>query len=113
MPAWHIGQQRQCWLAGGRKHRSRKDDYFKMAEVDRHNLVPAIGEINGDCSNFRYSELGGGFYQYGAAQMRVDLKQRTVQPPALAKGNIARIYLYHGGHLPVAAGQGAEADVVK
>ena len=94
VPAWVIGHQRLCWQAGGRKNCSRNDDLFRMAEADMHNLVPAIGELNGDRSNFRFSELGDGFGQYGRVEFKVDFKQRAVQPPASRKGDIARTYFY-------------------
>ncbi|MCX2834439.1 endonuclease [Microbulbifer thermotolerans] len=94
VPAWVIGHQRQCWQNGGRSNCTRNDADFAMAEADLHNLVPAIGEINGDRSNFRFAELGGEFQQYGAVPMKVDFKQRAVQPPNAVKGNIARTYFY-------------------
>ncbi|GMG88423.1 hypothetical protein MNKW57_27440 [Biformimicrobium ophioploci] len=65
-----------------------------MAEADMHNLVPAIGEINGDRSNYRFGELGGMPSQYGAVPVLIDFKRRVVQPPANVKGNIARTYFY-------------------
>ena len=94
VPAWVIGHQRQCWQNGGRKNCSRNDDMFRMAEADMHNLVPAIGELNGDRSNYRFSELAQDFGQYGSVEFKVDFKQRAVQPPAKRKGDIARIYFY-------------------
>nr|WP_082859518.1 endonuclease [Microbulbifer sp. Q7] len=94
VPAWVIGHQRQCWQTGGRKSCSRNDELFRMAEADMHNLVPAIGELNGDRSNYRFTELGDSFGQYGNVEFKVDFKQRAVQPPANRKGDIARTYLY-------------------
>ena len=94
VPAWAIGHQRQCWQQGGRRNCTRVDPLFAMAEADMHNLVPTIGEINGDRSNYRFGELGQGEAQYGAVQFRVDFKQRAVEPPAGRKGDIARIYFY-------------------
>ena len=41
------------WKDGGRKACS-KDPIFNKMEADMHNLVPAIGELNADRSNFRY-----------------------------------------------------------
>nr|WP_299599071.1 endonuclease [uncultured Microbulbifer sp.] len=92
VPAWVIGHQRQCWQSGGRKNCSRSDDLFRMAEADMHNLVPTIGEINGDRSNYRFAEIGGGFTQYGTVNFKVDFKQHAVEPPASRKGEIARAY---------------------
>lgn len=98
VPAWAIGHQRQCWQRGGRRNCTRNDPLFAMAEADLHNLVPAIGELNGDRSNYRFMEFGsGGGYpsgQYGAVEFRVDFKQRAVEPPRHRRGDIARTYFY-------------------
>ncbi|GAA3526179.1 endonuclease [Zobellella aerophila] len=94
VPAWELGHQRQCWQLGGRKNCARTDAQFKQMEGDLHNLVPAIGEVNGDRSNYRFSEWNGRPNQYGRCQMLVDFKGRKVQPPAQSRGTIARTYLY-------------------
>ena len=64
-------------------------------ESDLHNLVPAIGEVNGDRSNFRFSQWNGneGAF-YGQCPAKVDFKERTFEPPEQSRGAIARIYLY-------------------
>ncbi|WP_413111022.1 endonuclease [Thaumasiovibrio sp. DFM-14] len=94
VPAWQMGHQRQCWQEGGRKNCSRDPEY-RIMEADMHNLTPAIGEVNGDRSNYRFSQWNGehGAF-YGQCEMKVDFKQRTAEPPARARGAIARIYLY-------------------
>ena len=94
VPAWVIGHQRQCWQRGGRPSCSRSDPLFKAAEADLHNLVPSIGELNGDRSNFALGMLSGSPTQYGACPMRVDFKQKTAMPPERVRGTAARIYLY-------------------
>ena len=91
--AWQLGHQRQCWQKGGRKA-CKKDPEFKLMEADLHNLVPAIGEINSDRSNFNFSEWNALPFQYGQCQMVVDFKQRKVQAPTQSRGAIARAYLY-------------------
>lgn len=94
MPAWEIGHQRQCWQNGGRKHCNKTDPEFKKMSADLHNLVPAIGEVNGDRSNYQFAESRVQPYQYGQCDMVVDFKAKKATPPALQKGAIARIYLY-------------------
>ena len=94
VPAWEFGHQRQCWQSGGRKNCTRSDELFNRMEGDLHNLVPAIGEVNGDRSNYRYSEWNGRPDQYGQCRMLVDFKGRRAQPPAETRGAIARTYLY-------------------
>ena len=59
-----------------------------------HNLVPAIGEVNGDRANFRYSEWNAKPGQYGKCTMVIDFKQDKAQPPANSRGAIARTYFY-------------------
>ncbi|WP_198158437.1 deoxyribonuclease I [Enterovibrio coralii] len=95
VPAWQFGHQRQCWQDGGRKNCARNDTAFKLMEADLHNLVPAIGEVNGDRSNYRFSQWNGdkGAF-YGRCEMKVDFKQRAVEPPAQSRGAIARTYKY-------------------
>lgn len=94
VPAWTFGHQLQCWQTGKRKNCSRNSEQFKTMESDLHNLVPAIGEVNGDRSNFRFSDWNGKPQQYGSCPMIVDFKQRSVQPPEQSRGAIARTYLY-------------------
>ena len=94
VPAWVIGHQRQCWQDGGRKNCTANDPVFSRAEADLHNLVPSIGEVNGDRSNFSFGMLTQKPHQYGACPFVVDFKQRTAMPPENTRGTIARIYLY-------------------
>ena len=94
VPAWELGQQRQCWQQGGRKNCVATDEVFALMEGDMHNLVPAIGEVNGDRANFRYSDWGAKPNQYGECAMVVDFAGKRVQPPTRSRGAIARTYLY-------------------
>lgn len=94
VPAWVIGHQRQCWQSGGRKNCTENDQVFQAAEADLHNLVPSIGEVNGDRSNFALGMLSDKPGQYGACPMVVNFKQKTAMPPEHARGPAARIYLY-------------------
>jgi deoxyribonuclease-1 len=95
LPAWSIGHQRQCWQKGGRKNCSKSDDVYRKAEGDLVNLVPAIGEVNADRSNFRYSVWADDPKpMYGACKTVVDFKNRRVQPRQVVRGRIARIQMY-------------------
>ncbi|MCQ4348041.1 endonuclease [Pseudomonas stutzeri] len=95
VPAWVIGHQRQCWKQGGRAYCSANDAVFARAEADLHNLVPAIGEVNGDRSNFPFTDrLAANPSQYGRCAMVVDFKARKAMPPEPTRGAIARTYLY-------------------
>ncbi len=93
VPAAHLGYQLKCWKDGGRKN-CAKDERFQILEGDIHNMQPAIGEINADRNNFAFSQWNGGERQYGRCEMKVDFKNKIVEPPNRAKGAIARTYFY-------------------
>lgn len=93
VPAWEWGHQRQCWQHGGRKN-CAKDDQYRFIESDLHNLQPVVGEVNGDRGNFRFSQWQAGGTHYGGCAMVIDFKGKRAQPPMLARGAIARAYLY-------------------
>ncbi|BBB25876.1 endonuclease [Amphritea japonica] len=93
VPAWAFGHQLQCWQNGGRKACKKEADFRRM-EADLHNLVPAIGEVNGDRSNYSFSMLEGEPRVYGRCDMEVDFKRRKVEPPLGRQGDIARTYFY-------------------
>ena len=94
MPAHHFGQQRQCWQNGGRKNCVKTDSTFRAMEADLYNLVPAIGEVNGDRSNYRFGVLPSTPSQHGACPVKVDFKQQVFEPAPAVRGDIARIYFY-------------------
>lgn len=93
MPAYWFGHQRQCWQEGGRKA-CKKDPVFQAMEGDLHNLQPAIGELNGDRSNYRFAMLGQTPAKYGQCDFVVDFKGKKAQPPVSKRGDIARTYFY-------------------
>lgn len=94
VPAHTFGQQRACWRSGGRANCSSTDPVFRMMEADMHNLVPSIGEVNGDRSNFRFAMLPETSAQYGACDVRIDFQQRAIQPREAIRGEVARINFY-------------------
>lgn len=94
VPAHSFGQQRACWRNGGRANCVANDAVFKMMEADMHNLVPSIGEVNGDRSNFRFAMLPDTLSQYGACDARIDFQQRAIQPREAIRGEVARINFY-------------------
>lgn len=100
VPAWAFGHQLQCWQEGGRRNCTRNSEIFKSMEADLHNLVPAIGEVNGDRSNYRFGFLLDHPEMYGECDFKVDFKARVAQPPAAQRGAIARIYMYMADQYP-------------
>ncbi|EAH8851029.1 deoxyribonuclease [Campylobacter lari] len=95
MPAQNFGKHLPCWREGGRKA-CQNDPLFTKMEADKQNLVPAIGEVNGDRSNFRYAEapLNLEYTQYGNCKVYTDFKLKRFYPANYSKGWIARSYLY-------------------
>ncbi|MCV3413152.1 endonuclease [Campylobacter lari] len=95
MPAQNFGKHLPCWREGGRKA-CQNDPLFAKMEADKQNLVPAIGEVNGDRSNFRYAEapLNLEYTQYGNCKVYTDFKAKRFYPANYSKGWIARSYLY-------------------
>lgn len=93
VPAWNFGHQMKCWQNGGRRA-CKKNKHFAKMEGDMHNLVPSIGEVNGDRSNYRFSDWNGTATKYGQCDIVIDFKGRKVQPPQQSKGQIARTYFY-------------------
>ena len=92
--AWQLGHQRQCWQNGGRKNCTKTDPIFKMMAADLHNLVPAIGEANGDRSNYQFGMIEGEARKYGQCDFEVDFKAKTTEPTDTIRGDIARITFY-------------------
>lgn len=105
MPAYHMGQNRACWQQKlctnskgeaykGRKCCEKSDKVFKAAHNDLHNLYPAVGEINGDRSNYKFGMIADEKRAYGQCDFEVDKAAKRAEPPNNVKGNIARTYFY-------------------
>ena len=108
IPAENFGRQFTCWREGSsqcvkkngkvfkrRKCCSKVNKKFKYMEADLHNLVPAIGELNADRSNFRFGYIEGEKRRYGKnIDFEIDFKARRAEPRDDIKGNIARTYFY-------------------
>ncbi len=94
VPAWHFGHQLHCWQNGGRMTCRQTNTKFRQMEADMHNLVPAIGEINGDRSNFKYGMIQGEPRVYGKVDMEIAFKDKRAEPRDMVFGDIARTYFY-------------------
>lgn len=122
VPASILGRGRSCWTQGaaqcvdraGLAFRGRDccmiaDPAFAMAATDPVNLVPAVGELNGDRSNYPFGLLGSRGQSYGSCPVRIDTNAGIVEPPVSLRGDIARIHAYmsraYGLRLPRATAQ--------
>lgn len=119
MPASYFGQGRQCWQKGapqcvdsqgqpfaGRACCEIADPIYQMMSNDPVNLVPSVGEVNGDRSNYPFGPVRQG-QSYGQCQMVIDTQNNVAQPPANRRGDVARVYAY----MSKAYGVGIPADV--
>lgn len=93
MPAYNFARHLPCWREGGRKA-CKKDKTFKIMEADMHNLVPAIGEVNGDRSNYRFAAQKPKQGQYGKCMVQINFKGKRAYVKDDIKGDIARSYFY-------------------
>lgn len=102
-PAWQFGNFRQCWREpqqvcgediGGRECCEKSDPVFEAAHNDLHNLYPAVGEVNGQRSNYNWGMISGEKREFGACNIEVDSETRRAEPPEQVMGDIARTMFY-------------------
>ncbi|MEK7990452.1 MAG: endonuclease, partial [Thiotrichaceae bacterium] len=107
-PAYQFGNFRKCWRepkticpaeegkkqATGRQCCEDVDPVFSRAHNDLHNLFPAVGEVNGDRSNYNWGMISGEKRSYGKCNIEVDSSIRRAEPPEYVWGNIARTMFY-------------------
>lgn len=105
VPASAFGQSFRSWRDGhpncvdrrkrifrGRNCARKTSSLFRYMESDLHNLVPAVGELNGLRSNYGMAEIDDEERRFGNCD--VEIANRKFEPPPSVRGNIARTYLY-------------------
>ncbi len=105
VPAHAFGQSFSEWRNGdpdcvnrkgksfkGRNCARKKAIPFRYMESDMYNLVPAIGEINGNRSNYSFAMIPGEKREYGNCDFEIEKKK--AEPREDIRGDIARIYMY-------------------
>lgn len=105
LPAENFGQTFVEWREGspecvdnrgkafkGRKCAEKANPEYRLMQADMYNLYPAIGAVNAMRSNFNYAILAGEPATFGACEMKI--ADRKAEPPARARGQIARTYMY-------------------
>ena len=102
MPA----RQYACW-DGPEGNRQRCESENAQAQgmiFELHNLVPAVGQANGDRDNHRYADLSDDVSDYGTCQIENSRSEDLFEPPDCKKGDVARIWLFmedaHGVWIP-------------
>jgi len=109
VPAHRFGSHLTCWseqasfprcikkngkTLSGRRCCRKINPSFKEMEADMMNLVPAVGELNADRSNYAFGMLEGESRRYGQCDFEVNTRQKITEPHVSLRGDIARIYLY-------------------
>ena len=106
VPAENFGRTFREWREGhplcvhsdgqpfkGRHCAQLVNEEYRLMEADLHNLYPAIGCVNAARGNRNFALLEKGTpSSFGSCQMKIEGKR--VEPPARARGIIARAYLY-------------------
>lgn len=96
LPEWKNGHPECVDSKGkqfkGRNCASKMNRQFQLMQADMYNLVPAIGEVNADRSNFSFGDIPGEKRVYGKCDFEIE--NQTAEPAENIRGNIARIYMY-------------------
>lgn len=103
MPAYRFASHLECWNEEicldkkGKPYKGRKccekvDKSFRIMQADMYNLVPSVGELNGDRSNYEYGIIEGETRVYGECDFEVSKK--LAEPKEDIRGDIARTYFY-------------------
>ena len=93
---WRSGHEKCTDKKGktfrGRNCARRASVTFRRMEADLYNLVPAIGEVNGERRHFSMGLIEGEARAFGRCD--VEIENRKIEPTPKIRGDIARIYLY-------------------
>lgn len=111
VPAAHFGQSFSEWREGhsdcvdskgkafkGRKCAEKMNIPYRYMQSDMYNLYPAIGEINGLRSNYRFDMIAGEDRVFGPCDF--EIQDRVAEPPEHVRGDIARTYQYMNSAYP-------------
>jgi len=105
VPAENFGRTFSEWREGhtscvdrkgkafkGRNCASKANSEYRLMQADLYNLFPAIGAVNALRKNYNFVASVSGGSSFGSCPMKI--KGRKAEPPASARGRIARTYLY-------------------
>lgn len=105
LPAENFGRTFSEWRNGhsqcvnnkgksfkGRKCAEKVNIEYRFMQADMFNLYPAIGAVNALRSNYNFTMLPTDENDFGSCAMKID--NRKVEPPEMARGQIARTYMY-------------------
>ena len=105
VPAENFGQAFAEWREGdaqcvdnrgkafkGRKCAEKASREYRLMQADLYNLYPAVGAVNALRQNYNFQMLPGEESDFGSCEMKI--ADRKAEPPARARGQIARTYKY-------------------
>lgn len=112
VPAENFGRAFREWREGdpkcvdrrgkafrGRDCASKANEQYRFMQADMYNLFPSIGAVNAVRGNRQYSELSGKHPDFGSCEAKVE--GNRFEPPARAKGQVARASLYMDDSYPI------------
>ena len=77
----------------GRKCAEQANQEYRFMQADMYNLYPAIGAVNALRQNYNFTQFQEDMpSSFGTCLMKI--QDRKAEPPAPARGVIARTYLY-------------------
>jgi len=80
----------------GRKCAELASRDYRLMQADMYNLYPAIGSVNAFRQNYNFTQFQSDTpSSFGSCLMKI--QDRKAEPPAAARGVIARTYLYFEG----------------
>jgi len=91
VPASFFGKTLPCWQNGGRENCKKVSGVFNLFESDIDNLVPAVGEINGNRRDYLFGEVPGEARNYGKCDF--EIANKIAEPSPQTRGEIARVWL--------------------
>jgi len=96
---WRDGHK-QCVNSKGKSFKGRRcaekvNTEYRYMQADMFNLYPAIGAVNALRSNYNFTMLPALKSDFGSCAMKID--NRKAEPPVIARGQIARTYMYMEG----------------
>lgn len=106
VPAENLGQTFSEWRSGhpdcvdskgksfkGRKCAEKVNKEFRYMQSDMYNLYPAVGSVNADRGNKNFEAMAKSVpSKFGVCEMKI--MGNKAEPPARARGAVARTYKY-------------------
>ena len=96
-PEWRDGDPACVDVKGkpfkGRKCAEMANKDYRLMQADMYNLYPAIGAVNALRQNYNFTQFQSDTpSSFGSCLMKI--QDKKAEPPARARGLIARTYLY-------------------